>query len=288
MKHLIGVITYKMTKSLELTVKLLNEDIDFVILVDKKTDINNYKSIAHLVNFISDRHIIKWGDYSQILAMIKLINYSAENNYDYLSIISESDLPLIDAKKMNEFITHNKGLDFIGFVPYDKIYEERIIYRYFDFYKKRGSFLRLIFKKTKLFKLFKNKDIREIPKIYKGSNWFTISKGTIAYIQKFLRDNPDYYESYKYSYCADEIFFHTILMNSNRKNNIYQFSNLELSDSEAGLRYVDWESGPIYPAVLQAEDILEYKKISPKSFFFRKISENSNFEEYLEKFKKVK
>lgn len=60
----------------------------------------------------------------------------------------------------------------------------------------------------------KRNKIDHLPRLYKGSLWFTLSHSAIDYILKYLNQNPDYLTPFKTSLCGDEVFFHTIMFNS--------------------------------------------------------------------------
>ncbi|MFA0581952.1 beta-1,6-N-acetylglucosaminyltransferase [Vibrio breoganii] len=123
--------------------------------------------------------------------------------------------------------------------------------------------------------LFKNKNYDLLPKLYKGTNWFTLSYDCIVYISRYLEDNPWYLNAFNESFCGDEVFFHTIVMNSVFAETIYKMTepNLPLR----ALRYIDWESGPEYPKILNCADL---ESIHKKDVLFaRKISEKYNYNE---------
>ncbi|HFR3748939.1 TPA: beta-1,6-N-acetylglucosaminyltransferase, partial [Streptococcus suis] len=86
-----------MTDVLKATVDILSPEIDFVLHVDKKSQISDFEILTGKVNFLDERIDIKWGDFSQVEAMLSLMKYAMDNNYDYVSIISETDLPLKSA-----------------------------------------------------------------------------------------------------------------------------------------------------------------------------------------------
>ncbi len=56
---------------------------------------------------------------------------------------------------------------------------------------------------------FRKQDISHLPKLYKGSNWITLTDKAVTFILDYLEANPDYTKTFKSSLCADEIFFHT-------------------------------------------------------------------------------
>ncbi|HFR3748904.1 TPA: hypothetical protein ACHVGK_001975, partial [Streptococcus suis] len=53
-------------------------------------------------------------------------------------------------------------------------------------------------------------------------------------------------------------------------------------DSINSLRYIDWKTGPEFPKLLRAENVDKYRKHQPYSFFFRKVSDDSDFDRYKE------
>lgn len=88
MQHILAIISYKMTHALKCTVDLLKNDMDIVIHVDAKSDIKQYDSIKKFVTFTEERIDVRWGHYSQILAMLVLLKYmKSKEKYHYISII---------------------------------------------------------------------------------------------------------------------------------------------------------------------------------------------------------
>lgn len=282
MRHLIGVMTYQMTTSLEVLVNLMSDEMDILLHVDAKSDLQQYDIIKDKVSFIDQRVPVFWGDVSQIKAMLAIFSYAKKFNYDYVSLVSESDLPLKKPEDINLFLEQHLGSEYIGYsIKGFEEADERLKYRYFNFYKKRGNPLRYLFKKFKLYKLFKNKCYRILPKLYKGSQWMTLSRNAIKYIFDFLEQNPSFIKAFESSYCPDEVFFQTILFNSPLKENIFMIENPPLDDNAMSLRYIDWETGPTFPTVLKAENLRTYQQAQPKSLFFRKVDEKSDFDRYL-------
>lgn len=145
MQHILAIISYKMTHALKCTVDLLENDMDIVIHVDAKSDIKQYDSIKEFVTFTEERIDVRWGHYSQILAMLVLLKYmKSKEKYHYISIISESDIPLKTGKEINTFLTLHKGKEFIGMVSNEQMSDfeyDKLKYNYPDFcFSKRGIF----------------------------------------------------------------------------------------------------------------------------------------------------
>lgn len=102
---------------------------------------------------------------------------------------------------------------------------------------------------------------------YGGSQWWCLSKQCLEYIDTFCLEHPGFQKYFCFVRIPDEIFFHTILLNSPLKNNIHNNR----------LTYVDW-NGPPFPRILSEEDIQLFSNIS--CFFARKFDLEINPDVY--------
>ena len=97
------------------------------------------------------------------------------------------------------------------------------------------------------------------PVFYGSFSWWNITRGTAQRIFAYLRHNIDYAKIFRYTKSSDEIFFQTILMNS-------EGSSLDNND----LRCVFWDGRRNeYPAIVRIEDFDEIR--SSGMFFTRKV-----------------
>ncbi|GHV81412.1 hypothetical protein AGMMS49944_32030 [Spirochaetia bacterium] len=78
---------------------------------------------------------------------------------------------------------------------------------------------------------------------YGGANWTNYTHNCVKKIFEYLQKDKKYINRFKWTNCADEIFYQTI---------IHQNDGLNIEDN--CLRYVDWESGPEYPRTLRMDD----------------------------------
>lgn len=110
----------------------------------------------------------------------------------------------------------------------------------------------------------------------KGSNWCSI-KGNF---DQYLLEKQIWIEDIFYdTYCCDEVFFQTVLINSKYKDNLY---NLQYDDAAIGnMRLIDWGRGN--PYVFSSSDYDQL--ISSELLFARKFqwTTNSDIVEMLEK-----
>lgn len=281
MKHLIGIIAYKNSKSLEKCISILKDSSDIVLHIDAKTNIALFEKYKDDVFFIENRVSVSWGTISQVKAELSILNFFYERGYDYISIISEADLPMKKGEDINQFLNQKIGFEFIGFL--DKVsYKtyDNVKYKYFEFLQGKNNSLRKFYKTLRLNRLFKNNYYSRLPKLYKGSNWFTLSRECVGYILEFLQNHPWYIAAFEYSFLPDEIFFHTIIGNSDFLSKVYRFE--ERNEYISSLRFIDWGNSGTSPNELKADSVLEYRSQSPEALFFRKITEKSNFSKYEE------
>jgi hypothetical protein len=81
-------------------------------------------------------------------------------------------------------------------------------------------------------------------KPYGGSGYWCLSQSAARYIIDFIQRRQDVIRFYKYSRYSDEMFFHTILLNSYLRDSVINKS----------LHYIDWSTHPA-PAMFTSDDI---------------------------------
>ena len=237
---------------------------------------------------------VNWMGYTTIDAEMDLMNlaYNSGVKFKYYVLMSGQDYPIKDNDYINNFFNSHTN-DFISYTNLDFISEAMrnkirqyhfrdipyinprnpkkipvLVYLYFGSHKYLMKFL----PRRNFYKNF-------VP--YFGSQWFALTHDTISYIIDFVKNNPGYVRSMKFTDGPDEMFFHTIILNSDRKTNVYDYSKYSdwlkvRKDSEVftagftSLRYMDWsERGKSKPAVLDEsyyEILLKSKELYGRKF----------------------
>lgn len=95
-------------------------------------------------------------------------------------------------------------------------------------------------------------------KVYKGANWFSFNNEVVLYIINYLNLHPTYEHRFRYTSCCDEVFFHTLLMNSPLAPSVFPDD----------LRYTRWE-GKSSPEWLDERDYVSMMALH--KLFCRKI-----------------
>ncbi|MBQ9011208.1 MAG: hypothetical protein IJ093_00980 [Bacilli bacterium] len=195
---------------------LKHDEIDIYMHVDSKCELNSedFKDIY----LLSQRFDIKWGDLSQLNSFIMgLKKISDTKKYEHIFVISGQDYLLKPVKELVSFLHQNRNKIFL---KYDEITSKDIAGRYLEYHTNNryiDAILRRIMPKRKIFDV----------KTYFGSCWFAITDDAVKYI---IFQYDKYVKKLKYTICMDEVFVHTVLLNSKFKNDI-------VNDN---LFYIDW------------------------------------------------
>lgn len=247
-KHAYLIAAHNEFEVLKKLIMLLDyEDNDIYIHIDKGTPNFDESSIMEIVHHSTVRFVdackVNWGGYSQIQYEMNLLKEAVKIEHEYYHLISGVDLPIKSHDYIMKFFEENKGKEFIEFdneydealkeyrVRYHHILQDRVGKRTDAVGKILYNIERVIVKSQKLAGVNRIKGSAE--KIYKGTNWFSITHDLASYI---VEKEEEIKERYKDTFCADEVFLHTMVMNSRFKDNIV----------DDCLRYIDWDRGQPY------------------------------------------
>jgi hypothetical protein len=97
---------------------------------------------------------------------------------------------------------------------------------------------------------------------YFGSQWWAFTHDCVAHILSFIDTHRRYVDFYRFTGTPDEMFFHTIVLNSpfaQRTNTLVtptKWDSLDTPVPEAGdhLKYIDWSLSREQPAILDERD----------------------------------
>lgn len=273
-KHAILIIAYKNIEQILEYIDLLDDDFCFYIIIDSKGKISKER-ISKLrsnsrVRFVEEEYKINWGGKSFFDAVLLLAREALKDrDIKYFHTSSESDLPLQSPKYIKKFFIENEGKQFLDFfsIPTDRWvgggldrYNRYNLYDQFNAKTKFG--FKIIMSLLKLQKIIGiNRDITKYSTpLYGGSVWFSLSYSCMKYAVNYADENPKFMKFLENTFCPEEMYFQTVLMQSPFKNDL-------VNDN---LFYIDWEfRNGNSPANLDISD-LEKLKASEK-LFARKI-----------------
>lgn len=267
---------------------------DFYIHVDaRSTTFMNSPSVDVIreksnVVFVTDRVPVYWGGYSVVEATLRLLRRAVETNrFDYAVLLSGQDFPIKSNGYVDSFFELHAGKEFISYtslppqVPYwgPSIMERIECYWWVDE-------VRRLFEATGSMRLQKwgwggyrrltSSIYRRLPSLkrkflpgmtpYGGATWFAISFLCARYVLDYVREHPEYCKFFRHTLVSDELFFHTLILNSKFRGNV-------VSDS---LRFTEWEAGASSPRVLTLVDF--DRLVQSDTLFARKIEMPSSAE----------
>lgn len=275
---------------------LQHERAVFYVHIDAKVKIYPFKEAVGGrgdVRFVKS-HKVNWMGFSQVESILELMNAAIAGGCDYISLLSGSDYPI----KSTDYI-----MDFFGnareeFINFWRLEDRPSWLHKIDFYYpidlvpiknyETAGFRRYWW--GYYYKLLPYMPLRRRPNFvpYGGSDWWSMSADCAKYVLEYVKKNPKYVSFYRYTHCPSEMFFQSIVLNSEyatRVRNYHQYENWRrdgtaeeqpmLPEDSFNLRYIDWSG--FYtgkrklPAVMDERDFEALKK-SP-DLFARKFEE---------------
>lgn len=241
---------------------LVDEYADVYIHVDKKND-ELYQRLYNNLNektgvyILHERVVVSWGGFSQVKAIIALINAMLHSGikYSYASLISGQDLLIKPHIQFYRYLEVNYPL---GFIELERCpeYDARINtfqlssgVNQYKWARAFNYFFRYIYNHFHVgVKKFRAEDI------YKGGTWWTLTETCLKNIMDYVNENPAYLKKFEYTICSDEHFIQML---------IKKLGMGELIKND-NLRYIDWNNCKDNPKVLTNDD---YSHIMASSAF---------------------
>jgi hypothetical protein len=254
--HLAYIISaYRNLGQLERLIRRLAIDGSIVLVhVDKKTEDREYAALVtnasdlETAHFL-DRHTCHWGGFGHVRASLKGIEELLRRaaSFDYAILLTGQDYPIKPNEEIRGFFEDNRGKSFMSYAalpspswsPRGGL--DRIEYRHLRLY---GRHVRVPGKRAFPRKL----------RPFGGGAYWCLTRECIELVSTFVAERGDVVRFFKHVDIPDEIFFQTVIMNS-------ELSGTVVNDN---LRYIDWSRGT-RPAVLGIGDVEELKR-SPKLF----------------------
>lgn len=227
MKIAYMLLIHKNYKQVNMLINVLDDpDIDLHIHVDKKSEDLYHKLKEEYKNkkniyILDERFSVNRRGFSMVEATLSLMKSVSKKEYSYVSLISGQCFPIAPMQEIKAFLSDNYGKEYIEGNEIGSNFWRIKCYNLFsDKSNNMRLYIRIIDKVLRQIQILfvRRKNLIGFD-LYKGSQWFTITYDCLKYILFYLEDNPKYIEDFKFSYCPDESFFHTMVMNSDFKKN---------------------------------------------------------------------
>lgn len=271
MAHAILITAYNNIRHIERIIKSFDENFNFYIHIDKKSNIQNLKYIYN-TNKVSNVKIysqfeVNWGGMRHVDAILFLCHKALEEkSNETFHLISGADYPIKNSSFfIDYFSSENSYMEYYKF-PYSGWCGNGGLER-IEFYHPLD---RLNIKTKKDYDIYHrflryqiNKGIkRAYPKIklYGGSTWWSLKRELVKYIINNWNQNG-LYDYLKNTFVPEELYISTLLLNS-------PFSSTIINNN---LRYISWTyRNENMPANLDENDLLFIS--SNNYLFIRKVN----------------
>lgn len=259
MRHAIMIMGFGNSEVAQKIINVLDHpDIDFFIHWDKKYSVPDFTSKYSKIFYCKHRVDVKWAQYTEIEAELELLKnvYKCNQNYDYVHLISSSDIPLFTA---DYFVSDA----YIGYQHPDlPRVDKRVTFYYPISHLNVRNKLWLVKGIKVLNYLFgvnrlRNKNI----KIKMGPQWFSVKA-------KYVKSLLDFDSSiFKNSFLGSEEFVQMALP---------QFDNFTNSDVNAeALRYIKWSgNNNPHPITFTESDVDKLRNLVNTKFAFARKVQN--------------
>ena len=261
-----------------LVLRLNAAETSFFIHVDRKTPDATYRGFVSLLEGLPNvcflkRHVCNWGEFGLIRAPLEGIAEICRRGEspDYVVLLSGQDYPIKTNGFIHAFFERSGGRSYINYdavpsegwrnaAPRIKRWQVRLLGRPVEFPQRKVGLaaLRRPRKWPVVFISYFLPEERRFPVGYKpftGSAFWAMTGKCVRLVDGFVRANPAFVRFFKYVMCPDEIFFQTVLLNSEIAG--------EMVDSD--LHCIDWSQRGPHPATFTAKD-LERLATSPALF----------------------
>jgi hypothetical protein len=213
-----------------------------------------------------ERHKTRWGGIELVDVALDGLARGVANGCDYFILLSGQDFPLRPIEEIVAFVEDAGSRSFLNYWTMPTSFwrfggrdrtdfytytilgrRETCIPRGEDasFFNWKGRILNEVLRIRSIAK--PPRRFPEFVQPFAGWQWWNLSRAAAEYILAFVADHPDYRRYHEHTWCADELFFQSILLGTD-------FADREEIVND-NLRFTIWPEGENHPHVLTADDL---------------------------------
>ena len=248
------ILAHQLPEQLARLVRRLNTpNALFLVHINRRSDDavfhTAHAALADLDNVVFlRRHKLYWGAFGHVRATIEALDELDRRaaQFDYLALLTGQDYPIKPAAEIERTLAESGGRSFMAYDRLPGGWQDGMK-RITHWHSRRIGVPRGWHLSVPMRRRLPQ---RLVP--YGGSAYWWLSREAVDYVRRYVVEQPGFYRFFKHVDVPDEIFFHTIVMNSPLRDSV-------VNDE---LRHVDWTRDPL-PAIFGAGD-LETLRRSPK------------------------
>lgn len=271
---------------IRLVERLDSPDSRFLIHVDARTHVDLYRAMTDVLASRSNvvflpRHSCHWGDFGHVRATLKGIReiVSSAEPVDYTVLLTGQDYPLRSNQVIATTLANAEDKVFMRPIPipspeWTNGGTYRYTNRHFRMAGRPFAFPGAPFRNDRLRRIWHQ--LARLCRFYRtfpaglepwgGSSYWMIPIDCARYIHGYAQAHPDVVRFFQSVRIPDEIFFHTLVMNSPYRQSV-------VGDD---LRYIDWSEGADSPKTLTLEDLP--RLLESEALFARKFDPSVDVE----------
>lgn len=276
MKQAILITAYHNLDHLHEQIQFFDDpDFEIYIHFDQKNYLSKSEKNAlkkyYQVKLISTKFKVNWGGFNHLLSILLIMREAYKNpKINYFHLISGQDYPL---KRIEEFKSFFESSPESGYLETFRFphtgwggghgMDRVLYYNFYDIFDAKSEKGNLIL--NKLILLQKRLNLRrkfsaENDELFGGSTWWSLSRECVRYVLDYTDNKPLLLTRLKHTFCSEELYIPTVLMNSPFSKNI----------RNNNLRYIDWTyRNGNNPAILDETDF--NRIFHSENFFARKF-----------------
>jgi hypothetical protein len=208
-KIAVMMTAHKNDKQVNRLINHLSKDFDIFVHIDKRSSLK----IRETENvFVYKKYKVYWGSFNQIMTTLYLLKKAFKNEYDRYILISGQDLPIKTNEEIKMFFENNDT----EYIHIEKIPSlrgwpdmSRLTKYHLNQMNSRIEGNKYTQKIARKFSKFMSKiKPRKLDyDFYGGANWTNYTHNCVKKMLEYLGNNPQYINRFKWTDCADEIFY---------------------------------------------------------------------------------
>ena len=222
---------------------LQDPSFDLYLHLDRKAGTRTFDQ--NKVTLVDDPVAVNWGGFSQVRASLKLLEtaFHSGMHYRYFVQLSGSDYPVRPNSLIRDRLLAASDVFMECRAHTDGFWHDR--YRKLAFHDIPRGVRHVLRAGARSLpgRLLPNRTmpLGLIPHF--GASWWSMPHDAVAHVLAFLAEHPAYARFFRMTESPDEMFFQTILGNSQLRHRIRPI-----------LHYVDWSEGGAHPKTLEDRD----------------------------------
>lgn len=227
MKLAFLISAHKDPQHLKRLIERLPENSEFIIHIDKKSDISQFTNLIDGDNiyFLKHRVNVVWGSINEVEYQMELIREALKCDADYFITLSGMDYPVWSNRKILDFFEHADRKEYLQGICMKGQGKAAKLYSDFRFMAEKswrnGSVqsrfrvaLRKLISAIGIHKTLTIYTPEKTYNLYKGAAWWAITPDLARYILKKWDENKALKAYFKSSFCPAETFIQTVAFNS--------------------------------------------------------------------------